>query len=110
MNAPLKTHRDYGFVAGLLTGAIAGAGLALWLTPRSAAELRQRVTDSAKDLQQRASDGYRQASARVGGAVDEIARKGQAVRDDAADVVARGAREVERYATAGSGDSKPRSL
>ena len=92
--------RDYGFVVGLLTGAFIGAGLMMWLAPKVAAEVRQRMGDSAKDLGTRASRQYDQASARVGEAVDEITRKGQAVRDDVADAVTRGAHEVERYATA----------
>ena len=92
--------RDYGFVVGLLTGTVVGAGLMIWLAPRVAAEVRERMSDSTKDLGKRAAQQYDQASARVGEVVDEIARKGQGVRDDVADAVARGAHEVERYATA----------
>ena len=44
------THRDDGFVIGLLTGACVGAGLAIWLAPRLASALRQRVFDSARNL------------------------------------------------------------
>jgi hypothetical protein len=58
------------------------------------------VSDSAKSLGKRASDQYQQASTRVGDAVDELTRKGQGVRDGVAEAVARGAHEVERYATA----------
>ena len=98
------THRDYGFVIGLLTGTFVGAGVAMWLAPRSASELRHRITDSATSLGKRASEEYQQASTRVGEAVDELTRKGQDVRDDVADRVARGAHEVERYATAAKTD------
>jgi gas vesicle protein len=111
MNAPTQEHRDYGFVIGLLTGTFVGAGLAMWFAPRLASELRERMTDSARSLGKRASDQYQQASARVGDAVDELARKGQGVRDDVAGAVARGAHEVargahevERYATAARRD------
>lgn len=100
MNAPKQEHRDHRFVIGLLTGTVVGAGLMMWLAPRSASELRQRVTDSARKLGQRASEQYEQASTRVGGAVEELTRKGQTVRNDVADAVARGAHEVERYAKA----------
>lgn len=108
-----RTHdtRDPGFALGLLTGAVVGAGLAMWFAPRLASELRERVTDSARHLGQRASERLQQASARMGETVDELARRGQGVRDDVAGAmargaheVARGAHEVERYATAaGSG-------
>ena len=104
MNEHTQDRRDYGFVIGLLTGAFVGVGLAMWFAPRVASELRQRLTDSARSLGQRASDRYEQASTRVGVAVDELARKGQAVRDDVADVVARGARDVERHAKAAKSD------
>ena len=100
MNADTQAHRDYGFVVGLLTGTFVGAGLMLWLAPRMATELRERMADSAKKLGKRASEQYQEASTRVGDAVDELTRKGQGVRDDVADAVARGAHEVERFATA----------
>jgi hypothetical protein len=57
------------------------------------AEFRDRLTESAQDL-------GRQASARVGETVEHLTRKGQDVRDGVADVVARSAHEVERFATA----------
>jgi gas vesicle protein len=107
MNAHTQEHRDYGFVIGLLTGTFVGAGLAMWLAPRSASELRQRVTDSARNLGERVSGQYQQASTRVGEAIDELTRKGQDVRDDVADVVVRGADEVKRYATAVKSDRVP---
>jgi gas vesicle protein len=125
MNAYTQGHRDYGFMIGLLTGTFVGAGLAMWFAPRSGSALRQRMTDSARSLGKRASEQYQQASTRVGEAVDELTRKGQDVRDDVADVVARSAHEVESYATAVKTDrvvetrkhssvdhsaSKPRSL
>lgn len=97
---PQNGRPAYGFGLGLLTGACVGAGLALWFAPRLASELRDRVTDSAKDIRQRVGDRYEQVSARVGQAADEVTRTGQDVRDNVADAVAQGAREVERYATA----------
>ena len=125
MNAHTQAHPDYGFVIGLVTGTFVGAALAMWFAPRAGSELRQQVTDSARSLGQRASEQYRQASTRLGEAVDRLAEQGESVRDDVAEAVARGAHEVERLATAVKGDrvtkasepsaadlsaSKPRSL
>jgi len=104
MDAYTQEHRDYGFVIGLVTGTFVGAGLAMWLTPRSASELRERVTDSARSLAKRAADRYQQASTRVGEAVDQLSRQGEGVRNDVAEAVARGAHEVERLATAVKSD------
>jgi gas vesicle protein len=100
MNPGTQEHRNYDFVIGLVTGTFVGAGLAMWLAPRSASDLRQRLTASATSLGQLASERYQQASTRVGDAVDELTQKGQDVRDGVADAVARGAHGVERYARA----------
>lgn len=102
MTAPQREYRerrDYGFAFGLMAGTFVGAGLAIWLVPRAASELRNRLTESLDDVGRRASDQFHQAGARVGETLDQITRKGQGVRDDVAEAVARGAREVERYAT-----------
>ena len=63
---------------GFLAGTAVGAGLMMWLAPRAAAELRQRVTDTANGLGTRA----------------------QAVRDGVADGVVRGVQHIERVANA----------
>ena len=96
MNAPTLERPDYGFVIGLLTGTFVGAALVMWLAPRAASDLGERISDSARSLGERASARSRQASARVGRAVDELARKGQNVVDHAAEAVSRLANEVER--------------
>ena len=100
MNEPLERSRESGFGLGLLIGACVGAGLVLWLAPRMAAEIRQRATDSARGLGQRASEHYRHAGVHLGEAVDELTRKGQGIRDEVAGAVAHGAHAVERAATA----------
>jgi gas vesicle protein len=93
-------HRDYRFALGLLTGTVVGAGLALAFAPRLAAELRARVTDSAKQLRQRVSDRYGDVSTRIANVATEVTRQGQDARDTVADAVAHGAHEVERFAKA----------
>ncbi len=100
MKAQTDTHRDYGFVVGLAAGTVIGAGLAIWLAPQAASELRQRVNDSARRLGAGAAGRYRDASSRVGAAVDGVTGAGQDARDGLADAVVRGAQAVERYATA----------
>jgi gas vesicle protein len=87
MDTYKQEPRDYRFLVGLIAGSFIGAGLAMWLAPRSASELRGRLTDSAKDL-----------GSRVGEKLDELTRNGQDVTDDVADAVARGAHEVARGA------------
>jgi gas vesicle protein len=91
------TGRD-SFGLGLFTGALVGAGLAMWLTPWSAGELRKRITEGAKPLGQRASDQYRRTNVRVADASDEFANT---IQDAPAMTtpVARGADEVGRLST-----------
>jgi gas vesicle protein len=106
MDTQTQGHRDYGFVIGLVTGTFVGAGLAMWLAPRAAAELGERISDSAKTLGRQASERVQQANSHVVEAVGELTRTSQGVRDDVAEAVARGAREVERFATASSSQSR----
>ena len=100
MNNQQQERRGFGFVVGLVAGAFAGAGLALWLAPRAAEEIRGRVAGSAKKIGLKASDTYDQAGARVGEVVEQLSRKTDTVRDQVVGAVARGAHEVERVATA----------
>ena len=100
MNTRPENGGSNGFLIGLITGGAIGAGLALLFAPRLASELRERVTDSATDLGDAASRRYQDVTTRVADVVDTVTAKAQAVRDDVADAVGRGAREVERFATA----------
>jgi gas vesicle protein len=104
MNTHTRADRDSSFVIGLFTGAVVGAGLAMWLAPHSASELRERFTRTARRVGQQASEHYREASTRLGEAVDELARHGGDLRDDVAETVARGAHELERFAVAAKSD------
>jgi gas vesicle protein len=90
--------RDYRFLMGLMAGAALGVGLGMLLAPRSVMELRTRLADSTKSLGKAASDRYQQASTQVGAVAKEVTRKGQAIRDNVAEAVVRGAQKVERYA------------
>jgi gas vesicle protein len=88
------------FLIGLITGGVIGAGLAIAFAPRLASDLRKRVKASATDLSHAASRKYQEAGARITGVVDEVTARGQVIRDDVADAVGRGAREVEQFAMA----------
>jgi hypothetical protein len=62
-------------VIGLLTGTVVGAGLMTWFASRTASEVRERLTDSARSL---GAAGFRIASAcqpRVGETIDDLTRK-----------------------------------
>jgi gas vesicle protein len=97
-----QKNREYGFAIGLLTGTALGVGLIAWFAPRLAQEVRERVAGSARRMGRRAYEEYQEATTRVGEAVDDLARNGQAAGDGVAGAVARGAHGVERPATAKS--------
>lgn len=82
MNARSDNGSSNTFLIGMITGGVIGAGLAFLFAPRSGSQLRQRMQTS------------------VAGAVDGVTAKGQAIRDDLADAVGRGARDVEQFAMA----------
>lgn len=98
MNGQANQNHDYRFLAGLLAGGVLGAGLAMLLAPRAAAEIKARAVDSARDLGNAVSERYQDARLHVSDAVDGLTRKGQGVRDDVCDTVVRGAKDVERGA------------
>jgi gas vesicle protein len=105
MTTPVQNSSNH-FVLGLITGGVLGAALAIALAPKLAAELRGRALDVAGDLSDAAATRYRDATTAVRTAVDDATARGQAVRDDLADVVVRGARNVEQFAAAAKSDSK----
>ena len=98
--ADIQDGRDRTFLIGLLAGTVVGAGLAIWFVPRLGSELRGRMSDSARELSRLASDRYREVSARTEAAVEDLTTRGQAVRNEMADTVVRGAAEVARQAAA----------
>jgi len=89
-----QEHTGRGFAFGLMAGTCVGAGLAMWFAPRAAAELRHRVSASFKTLGDRATASCQDGGARVGAVVDTLIRQGDAVRDEVAESVARGAHDV----------------
>ena len=70
MTSYTQSPSPYGFAVGLAAGLFVGAGLTIWLAPRLASELRERLTNSAKHSGRRASDHYEHARHRFGEAAD----------------------------------------
>jgi gas vesicle protein len=54
-----------GFLMGLLSGVVLGIGVGMLLAPRTGAELRHTLAQSASDLQRAASDSLGQVSSKV---------------------------------------------
>ena len=90
-----------GFMMGLLTGTVLGAGLGMLLAPKAGSELRGAIGEQARNLGNMASEGYRRASEQAG----DWADKGRDFVDKARDAVSRGAEEARGYAGATTGSS-----
>jgi gas vesicle protein len=90
-----------GFMIGLLTGTVLGAGLGMLLAPKAGSELRGAIGEQARNLGNMASEQYRKASENATG----WAERGREFVDRARDAVQRGAEEARGYASGTSGTS-----
>jgi gas vesicle protein len=59
-----------GFMMGLLTGAVLGAGLGMLLAPKAGTELRGSLGEQARNLGNMASEQYKRASETASGWAD----------------------------------------
>ena len=90
------------FLAGLVGGALIGTAAGVYFAPRINAALRnirRQVTDTAVGASDVAAEKYREATTRVGDAVDDLQHKGRAVYGKALSAVVRGAEDVKERAT-----------
>jgi gas vesicle protein len=83
-----------GFVVGLIAGAIVGAGLGMLFAPKTGAELRGQLSDSADEFAAIASRQYRRAASTA----NDLMERGRGAYDTAREAVSNGAAEAQRYA------------
>jgi gas vesicle protein len=88
-----------GFMMGLLTGTVLGAGLGMLLAPKAGSELRGAIGDQARAWGNTASEQYKKASDTAG----QWADRGREFVDKARDAVSRGADEARSYASGTTG-------
>jgi len=90
-----------GFMMGLLTGTVLGAGLGMLLAPKAGSELRGQIGEQARNIGNMANDQYRKASEAASG----WAERGRDMVNQARDAVNRGAEEARGYAGATTGST-----
>jgi gas vesicle protein len=90
-----------GFMMGLLTGTVLGAGLGMLLAPKAGSELRGAIGEQAKNWGTTAQEQYKRASETAG----QWAERGKDMVDKARDAVSRGADEARSYASGTTGSS-----
>ena len=59
-------HSGGGFMMGLLTGTVLGAGLGMLLAPKAGSELRGSLGEQARNIGHKASEQYKRASDSAG--------------------------------------------
>src|SRR5262245_5090467 len=88
-----------GFMMGLLTGTVLGAGLGMLLAPKAGSELRGAIGEQARNWSNVASEQYKHARETAG----TWAERGRDMMDKARDAVSRGADEARNYASGSTG-------
>ena|SRR5438874_13786359 len=90
-----------GFMMGLLTGTVLGAGLGMLLAPKAGSDLRGAIGEQARNWGNTASEQYKRASETAG----QWADRGREFVDKARDAVSRGADEARSYVSGTTGSS-----
>lgn len=90
-----------GFMMGLLTGTVIGAGIGMLLAPRAGSDLRGQVAEQAKSFGTKATEQWGKASEAAAG----WAEKGREVVNQAREAVNRGAEEARGYVAGSTPDS-----
>ena len=91
-----------GFMMGLLTGTVLGAGLGMLLAPRAGSELRGQLGEQARNIANTASEQYRRATDTAGG----WAEKGREFVDKARETVTRGAEQAREAVSRGAEEAR----
>lgn len=97
-----RDTRDDGFAAGLITGTLIGAGLALLFAPRAGAELRSTLNDSMTSLRDAVSSRYHALAELAGVEIEQF----EARVERAASAIEANAREVVDAARDRRGSSR----
>jgi gas vesicle protein len=89
-----QTRQSTGheFLSGVLFGAVVGAAVGLLFAPKSGAEIRGQVADSASRMKKQAGQTYERASSVVTEAVDrgrDAWKRGRESFQDTRDSIAR---------------------
>ena len=88
-----ENENGSGFMMGLLTGAVIGAGIGMLLAPKAGSDLRGQVAEQAKNFGTKATEQWGKASEAAAG----WAEKGREVVNQAREAVNRGAEEARGY-------------
>ena len=86
-----------GFMMGLLTGTVLGAGIGMLFAPKSGSELRGQLSETATKVSNKASESYHKVADRAGEFADKSREMGRDVAGKAREAVSRGQEEARRF-------------
>jgi len=86
-----------GFMVGLLTGTVLGAGLGILFAPKSGSELRGQISNTASRVGSAASDNYHKIADKASHLAERGREVGRDVAGRAREAISRGAEEAKRY-------------
>ncbi len=86
-----------GFMMGLLTGTVLGAGLGMLFAPKSGSELRGQISEQASSMGRTASERYQKVAGVASEMADRGREAGREVLGRAKEAVNRGTEEARRY-------------
>jgi gas vesicle protein len=88
-----------GFMVGLFTGALIGAGLGLLLAPKAGAQLRDELWNKAGDLADKAQQAYGRATETANDLAQRGSEVGREMYSAGRDLASRAANEADRFAS-----------
>jgi gas vesicle protein len=86
-----------GFMMGLLTGTVLGAGLGMLFAPKSGSELRGQLSETASRMGNAASENYQKVADKATDLAQRGREMGRDVTNRAREAVARGSEEAKRF-------------
>jgi gas vesicle protein len=97
-----------GFMMGLLTGTVLGAGLGMLFAPKSGSELRGQLSETASKVGNAASESYQKVADKASDIAERGRDMGRDVVGRAREAVSRGTEEARKYTeTPSTGSSSP---
>ena len=77
------------FVAGFVVGGAIGAIAGILLAPKSGAETRKILADTAQDMARRADETAKQIQVKADDAVSDLQKKGEEIKEKLQDLIAK---------------------
>lgn len=75
------------FIAGFIVGGAIGAVAGILLAPKSGAETRENIANSAKEMLKKADETAKQIQSKTDDAIGELQKKGEEIKGKLQDLI-----------------------